>query len=134
MDFSNVFRLVNLGVGAVIVLGGISQFFNSTSLFRDIILGVYIIIFGLCVAGLELLPQVPPYIPKYASFLFSFLGRGVFYIFVGCIILSGHWTRIVAGTIVGLIGLGYCALEFAPQIEPPSNMRDADAGWGAEQV
>lgn len=29
------------------------------------------------VAGLELLPQVPPYVPKYASFLFSFLGRGV---------------------------------------------------------
>lgn len=27
--------------------------------------------------GLELLPQVPPYLPKYASFLFSFLGRGV---------------------------------------------------------
>lgn len=29
------------------------------------------------VGGLELLPQVPPYVPKYASFLFSFLGRGV---------------------------------------------------------
>lgn len=29
------------------------------------------------VAGLELLPQVPPYVPRYASFLFSFLGRGV---------------------------------------------------------
>ncbi|KAK5085276.1 hypothetical protein LTS08_003263 [Lithohypha guttulata] len=69
-----------------------------------------------------------------SSFLFSFLGRGVFYVFVGSIILAGHWPRIVAGTIVGFIGLGYCALEFAPQIEPPSNMRDADAGWGAEQV
>lgn len=61
---------------------------------RDIIIGVYVIIFGLgrrslkskaysranectAVAGLELLPQVPPYVPKYASFLFSFLGRGV---------------------------------------------------------
>ena len=29
------------------------------------------------VAGLELLPQVPPYLPRYASFLFSFLGRGI---------------------------------------------------------
>lgn len=60
---------------------------------RDIIIGVYVIIFGLgrvfqelgmsrfnkytAIAGLELLPQVPPYVPKYASFLFSFLGRGV---------------------------------------------------------
>lgn len=29
------------------------------------------------IAGLELLPQVPPYLPRYASFLFSFLGRGI---------------------------------------------------------
>lgn len=42
--------------------------------------------------------------------------------------------RIIAGVIVAAVGVGYCALEFAPSIEPPSNMRDADAGWGAEQV
>ncbi len=62
---------------------------------RNIIVGIYVIIFGLgtnshakalkverltciqAIAGLELLPQVPPYLPKYASFLFSFLGRGI---------------------------------------------------------
>ncbi|KIV93986.1 hypothetical protein PV10_05153 [Exophiala mesophila] len=132
MDFSNIFRLVNLAVGGVMVLGGISQFFHLG--LRDIIIGVYVIIFGLAVAGLELVPQVPPYIPKYASFLFSFLGRGVFYVFVGSIILEQNWLRIAAGSIIGLVGLGYAALEFVPSIEPPSNMRDADAGWGAEQV
>jgi hypothetical protein len=42
--------------------------------------------------------------------------------------------RIIAASIVGLTGVAYCGLEFLPQIEPPSNMRDADAGWGAEQV
>jgi hypothetical protein len=75
MDFSNIFRLVNLVVGGVMVFGGISQFFPIG--FRSIIVGIYVIIFGLAIAGLELLPQVPPYLPKYASFLFSFLGRGV---------------------------------------------------------
>jgi len=53
---------------------------------------------------------------------------------VGCLILEDNALRIVAGSIVGFIGLGYVALEFMPSIEPPSNMRDADAGWGAEQV
>jgi len=132
MDFSNIFRLVNLVVGAIMVLGGISQFFPIG--FRSVIVGIYVIIFGLAIAGLELLPQVPPYLPKYASFLFSFLGRGIFYVFVGCIILEGNVLRIIAGVIVAAVGLGYCALEFAPSIEPPSNMRDGDAGWGAEQV
>ena len=56
------------------------------------------------------------------------------YVFVGSIILEQNWLRIAAGTIIGLVGLGYVGLEFVPSIEPPSNMRDADAGWGAEQV
>lgn len=56
------------------------------------------------------------------------------YVFVGSIIIEGNKLRLIAGLVVAIIGLAYCALEFAPQIEPPSNMRDADAGWGAEQV
>lgn len=66
--------------------------------------------------------------------MFSFLGRGIFYVFIGSVIVGERWFRIVPGTIVGIIGLGYSALEFIPSIEPPANMRDADAGWGAEQV
>lgn len=78
--------------------------------------------------------QIPPQVSRYASFLFSFIGRGAFYIFVGSILLDGHVLRIIAGSIVGLIGVCYAVLEFIPSIEPPANMREADAGWGAEQV
>jgi hypothetical protein len=53
---------------------------------------------------------------------------------MGSILVGGHWTKWVAGTIIGLVGVGYAALEYVPSIEPPANMRDADAGWGAEQV
>lgn len=42
--------------------------------------------------------------------------------------------RYIAGSIVGLIGVAYLVLEFIPSIEPPSNMRESDQGWGAEQV
>ncbi|KAK3318647.1 COPI associated protein-domain-containing protein [Apodospora peruviana] len=94
---------------------------------QPVIVGCYVIIFGL-----EF--QIPPQVSRYASFLFSFLGRGIFYIFVGCIILSGPVLKIIAGSIVGLIGVAYVVLEFIPSIEPPANMREADAGWGAEQV
>ncbi|PQE03859.1 COPI associated protein [Rutstroemia sp. NJR-2017a BBW] len=109
MDFSDAFRLVNLATGVIMVLGGISQFFP-----------------------LEF--QIPPQLSRYASFLFSFLGRGIFYIFVGSILLHDGPLRIIAGSIVGLIGVAYVALEFVPSIEPPANMREADGGWGAEQV
>ncbi|BCS19140.1 TVP15 family protein [Aspergillus puulaauensis] len=132
MDFSNIFRFANIAVGAIMVLGGIAQFFPISM--SHIITGVYVILFGLIVAGLEFLPNVPDYIYRYASFLFSFVGRGVFYIFVGCLILHGHVLQYIAASIVGILGIGYVVLEFVPSIEPPSNMREADQGWGAEQV
>ena len=67
--------------------------------------------------------------------MFSFIGRGVFYLFIGTIMLAEHWYNWIPATIVGVVGVAYIALEFVPSIEPPANMRDAEAeGWGAEQV
>ncbi|KAK3678066.1 hypothetical protein LTR78_002161 [Recurvomyces mirabilis] len=66
--------------------------------------------------------------------MFSFIGRGIFYIFVGSITMGWKWWRYTAGALIVLVGIGYVALEFVPSIEPPANMRDADQGWGAEQV
>lgn len=88
-------RLVNIAVGVFMVLGGISNFFTGT--WSSFILGAYAVVFGLgrsrrnleltapivsaniilVVGGLEFLPHVPDYAYRYASFLFSFLGRGV---------------------------------------------------------
>ncbi|KAI1416724.1 COPI associated [Hypoxylon sp. FL1857] len=130
MDFSDSFRIVNLAVGIIMVLGGISQFFHLG--FQSIIIGAYVLVFGLAVALLEF--QIPPQVSRYASFMFSFVGRGIFYIFVGSILLNNGALRIIAGSVIGLIGVAYVALEFVPSIEPPANMREADAGWGAEQV
>jgi len=133
MDLSTPFRLVNIAAGVLMILGGIGQFFNHN--LGLIIVGVYTIIFGLIVAGLEFLPQIPDYIYRYASFLSSFLGRGAFYIFIGSISVNGgHPLRYIDGTIVGIIGIGYIVLEFIPSIEPPTNMREADNSWGSEQV
>jgi hypothetical protein len=77
------------------------------------------------------------------------------YFFVGCIIAGDKFYNYIPAAIVAFIGLAYIALEFVPSIEPPANMRyvvmdwkrdktslewtltilrDADAGWGAEQV
>jgi hypothetical protein len=45
------------------------------------------------------------------------------YVFIGSVIVGNGWFRIVPGTIVGIIGLGYAVLEYIPSIEPPANMR-----------
>jgi len=130
MDFSDIFRIVNLGIGVFMVLGGIGNFFPLQ--FHNVIVGVYVILFGLATALLEF--QIPAPVSRYASFMFSFIGRGIFYIFIGSIIVGDGWWQYVPGTLVGIVGIGYAVLEFVPSIEPPANMRDAEAGWGAEQV
>jgi hypothetical protein len=48
--------------------------------------------------------------------------------------MNDNWYRVVPGAVVAAVGVGYAVLEFIPSIEPPSNMREADNGWGAEQV
>ena len=49
--------------------------------------------------------------------------------------LLSEWVpHIIAGSIIGLIGVVYVVLEYIPSIEPPANMREADQGWGAEQA
>jgi len=131
MDFSDAFRVVNLAVGVLTILGGIAQFFAG-HIVKDIVLGVYLIIFGLATGLLEF--QIPPQVARYASFMFSFVGRGLFYFFLGSIVTGEKWTHFVPGGIIMLVGLAYIVLEYIPSIEPPANMRDADAGWGAEQV
>ncbi|KAI1870568.1 uncharacterized protein JN550_005111 [Neoarthrinium moseri] len=133
MELSDSFRLVNLAVGVIMVLGGISQFFtDNANGFQSFIVGVYVILFGAAIGLLEF--QIPPQVSRYASFLFSFIGRGIFYIFIGSILLNNNALRIIAGSIVGIVGVAYAVLEFIPSIEPPANMREADAGWGAGQV
>lgn len=56
------------------------------------------------------------------------------YILIGGLLLGDKTIANIAGGIVGIAGIGYVGLEFVPLIEPPSSMREADSGWGAEQV
>jgi hypothetical protein len=131
MELSDIFRIVNLAVAAITVVGGVVHIFGFD--LQSIIIAVYMIIFGLAIALLEF--QIPPQISRYASFLFSFIGRGIFYVFIGTLLLGAAVISKIAGGIIGIVGIAYIVLEFVPAIEPPSNMREADvAGWGAEQV
>lgn len=48
---------------------------NKSGTSQSIVIGVYVIIFGACVGLLEF--QIPPQVSRYASFMFSFIGRGI---------------------------------------------------------
>ncbi|KAK9354158.1 Golgi apparatus membrane protein TVP15 [Lipomyces doorenjongii] len=126
-SIASPFRIVNLVIGALMVLGGIVSFFPLG--FRTVVLAIYTILFGALVITAEF--SMPSQIARYASFLMSFIGRGLFYIFMGALILAPGALRIVGGSVIMLVGAIFIVLEFTPSIEPPTNMRGDEPGYEA---
>lgn len=117
-DLSNAFKITNFAVGVLSILCGLSQLLSG---FQNFILGFFVIVSGAGIIFLEI--RVPQELFNYASFLFSFIGRGVFYLLIGVIVAHDHILRIFPGFVISIIGIAYGVLHFVPSILPPENMR-----------
>lgn len=124
-DLTGVFKITNLVVSGLCVVGGLSQLFYS---FHSFVSGLYIIAFGAVIGALEF--RVPAEAYAYASFLFSFIGRGIFYTFLGVSLSGGLFFRVFAALVLFTIGLAYVVLETIPSISPPENMNPDGAVIG----
>jgi hypothetical protein len=71
----HVFRVLNIIIGALIVVAAVLMFWQS---FTGFIVGVFNIIFGLLVIAMEFF--VPDMVSQNAQFLFTFAGRGLSYL------------------------------------------------------
>ncbi|EGW35795.1 uncharacterized protein SPAPADRAFT_59004 [Spathaspora passalidarum NRRL Y-27907] len=124
-DLTGVFKITNLSVATLTVLGGLSQLFHS---FHSFLSGLFLIAFGIVIGSLEF--RVPAEAYAYGSFLFSFIGRGIFYTFIGISLNGDSAFRIVAAILLVFVGLVYTALETVPSISPPDNMNPDGAMLG----
>ncbi|KDQ08045.1 hypothetical protein BOTBODRAFT_192015 [Botryobasidium botryosum FD-172 SS1] len=120
---SSAFKVANVVVGGLLIAGAVGNFLVHS--FSSIIIGTYSLLFGVVTLALELAP-IPPFyahlINRYASFFYSFAGRGVFYVLAG-VLLFNHYTLLyVSGSLIGFIGVVYFALEFLPLFPPPTSM------------
>ncbi|KAI8975538.1 COPI associated protein-domain-containing protein [Mycotypha africana] len=119
MNLSFVFRVLNIIVAAFMIIGGVMTCFAGG--FPNFIQGIFVIIFGIVTALFEF--RLPAVVTQFASFMFSFMGRAIFYIFIGCITLSYGHLAIASGVIIVVIGLVYLVLHFFKKIDAPSNMQ-----------
>ena len=74
---------------------------------RTLIANVYLLIFGtaMIVAELRLV-----FLLKYCYFLQHYAGLGLFYIFVGGLILNEHWWMVLVAVVLIAVGLVYLLL------------------------
>lgn len=98
---------------------------------QSFVIGLYIIAFGAVIGLLEF--RVPAEAYAYGSFLFSFIGRGVFYTFIGASINGNSIFRIMAAVIIFIIGLVFIGLEAVPSISPPDNMNTEGINIGNDE-
>ncbi|KAK1925088.1 Golgi apparatus membrane protein TVP15 [Papiliotrema laurentii] len=121
---TELLRLVNMAVGGVAIAGGVGSLIHHS--FSSIIIGIYEVLAGAITIFLEIrapTEEQKALIHKYASFMHSFVGRGVFYLLLGVLMLNYYTILYVCGSIVGLAGIAYIALHFVPMVEPPSTMQ-----------
>ncbi|KAI8597962.1 COPI associated protein-domain-containing protein, partial [Dissophora ornata] len=101
----------------LIILGGVILFVDIGS-WNSGILGVVLCIFGILTFALEFI--IPEVLVYNMGFMFSLLGRGIFYVCAGLLCLSWKWFNIVVGSIIMGIGLFYVAMHFVGATPSPS--------------
>ncbi|KAI9301828.1 COPI associated protein-domain-containing protein [Cunninghamella echinulata] len=118
-NLSFIFRIINIVTAAFMIIGSVSLILQGY--FPRIILAIICIIFGAITIVFEF--KLPGQITQFASIMFSFLGRGLFYLFIGCILLNNAPLSIACGVIIIVVAIIYIVLHFIPSIEPPKNMQ-----------
>ncbi|TYJ51655.1 hypothetical protein B9479_007760 [Cryptococcus floricola] len=122
-------------VGGFAVAGGIGSLIKHH--FSSIIIGIYEVLIGAVIIFLEVRPITEEHkalVHKYASFMHSFLGRGVFYLLLGVLMLNYYTILYVCGTVVGVVGAAYIALNFVPAVDAPSTMQAPSTDEEAQPV
>lgn len=115
------FKIANISIGSLTLLASISQLSYIISNFNVFLLAIYGIVLSVPIIYLEF--KVPPNLYRFASFYFSFLGRGISYILLSFLINFGGIFKVLITTLTFLMGTAYITFQFLPQIEEPQNFR-----------
>lgn len=115
------FKIANLAVGSLCLIASLTQLSYIVSNFQAFLLAIFGIMLSIPIIYLEF--KVQPNLYKFASFYFSFLGRGLAYVLLSFLISFGGIFKILVSLITFLLGVAYMAFQVLPQIEEPPNFR-----------
>jgi len=115
-----LFNILNILVALAVIASGIMYAYALQWDFVGIVLAVYIIGFGILIFVMEL---KPPHVMKEAFGFFQWwAGRGLFYIFCGCLTVGTWWgdhSSYFIGIFPTVIGVIYIVLQFIKGLDQP---------------
>jgi len=98
-----VIRGLNIASALFIAAAGVIVFFNSPS-FAQIICAIYVILFGFMIVFAELrFERTLPFIARNFGFLFNWVGRAMFLLFIGSLALGLDNVGLAAGIITYIV-------------------------------
>ncbi|KAJ2770699.1 hypothetical protein IWQ57_002540 [Coemansia nantahalensis] len=102
------FRITNIVVAILMIVSGIVFF--TWKQFEHIMLGVFELLFGAWIIVFELAES--PRLAQYVQFMYTWFGRGLLYVFIGCLTLGFKAFGWVFGAIIAGVGVVYIVLAF----------------------
>ncbi|KAJ2556906.1 hypothetical protein EV175_001683 [Coemansia sp. RSA 1933] len=104
--------VVNTGAGALMFVQGCLSCTHADV--RHIMLGLACVFLGTLVLASEVIHIAV--VRMYASFLYSFCGRGLFYVAVGCVSVDADAAQLGIAVTLVVIGAAFLATSLAPRI------------------
>lgn len=121
-----LFKIVHLAVGSLATLSALSQTSYIFKSFPVFLKALYALMLAIPMVYLEF--KVPVNLYRYASFYFSFLGRGLSLILLSLLLSYGGVFKIIISGLLFLAGVVYAVLEFVPSVQEPENFRADGSG------
>ncbi|KAJ3366057.1 hypothetical protein GGF32_007557 [Allomyces javanicus] len=107
-------NLVNLLATAVFTIATIVSLATINDSFTDILVNVYASVLGFAMLVIEIKPIAS--VAEYVLFLYTLKGRGLLFVFLGCIIIKTEGFNLFAGIFVISMGLVLFLIAFARHV------------------
>ncbi|SCV04317.1 LAMI_0H15148g1_1 [Lachancea mirantina] len=115
------FKISNIATGALIALSAFSQLTYLFKNFSAFLMALFALALSVPIVYLEF--RVPPNLYRFASFYFSFIGRGLLYMLLALLVSFGGVFKILIAAIVFTMGGVFVGFQFVPTIQEPENFR-----------
>ncbi|KNE59093.1 hypothetical protein AMAG_03436 [Allomyces macrogynus ATCC 38327] len=107
-------NIVNLLATAVFTIATIVSLATINDSFTDILVNVYASVLGFAMLVIEIKPIAS--VAEYVLFLYTLKGRGLLFVFLGCIIIKTEGFNLFAGIFVISMGLVLFLTAFARHV------------------
>lgn len=115
------FKILNIFIGSASSLAALSQLSYIFSNFVAFLMSFYALALSIPIVYLEF--RIPPNLYRFASFYFSFAGRGACYILLSLLLSFGGVFKILNSIILFIIGVTFVILQAIPSVQEPENFR-----------